>query len=348
MIKKLLTLVAIGGFAIMNAQSGKKAYPAVSSPMAADMSAEKATAQSCSTVSVINPTSSVTFYGLLPDTSTAGCSPVAGYVSGNNCYGLSEHAQFFPSASYSTIVSPSITAVTVGLYRNPTTFKGTKGTGAVGMKIYGVMSGTNTPAASAVVSGTASLVNIVAAQTGTSSLFFYTFTLTPTALPANGFFASVVLPTAAGDTAVIFQQTATASSYSATLNNGGAWENYGGWDTEFADYGPANIKMNDVMYPVVCGSGAVNVSKNLGISKNITLMPNPSTGVVNVIVTLPQSENISLTVTNALGQQISSRMYNGISNEHLSLDLTSQPNGVYFVTVSNGADKMVQRLIINK
>jgi hypothetical protein len=350
MIKKLLTVIAIGGFAIMNAQSSKKIEAISTTVLPAGASSEKVSALTCNTLATINTASNLSLYTAGSDTATPGCSPVAGYVTGTNCYGFTEQATFFPSNTYSTLVSPSITAVSVAFYRNATTLRGTKGTGTVGINVYSGTSSTVAPGSSTIVSTSASLVNVVAAQTGTSSLFIYTFTMAPTAIPATGFFTSLVLPTtaaaAAGDTAVIYTQTNTSSPYASILVNGGAWENDGAtWASMSSDWG---IKLNHVMLPVVCGSGNVSVSKNMGISKNITLMPNPSTGLVNVAVTLPQSENISLTVTNALGQQVSSKNYNGISNELLSLDLTSQPNGVYFVTVSNGTDKMVQRLIINK
>jgi hypothetical protein len=77
-------------------------------------------------------------------------------------------------------------------------------------------------------------------------------------------------------------------------------------------------------------------------------MPNPSTGLVNVSVALANSQDLTLTVTNALGQVIVNNNYNSVLTEVISLDLTNQSNGVYFVTVSNGKDKMVQRLILNK
>ena len=188
------------------------------------------------------------------------------------------------------------------------------------------------------------LSNITAAQTGTAALFFYTFTLTPTAVSPNGFYVSLVQPTAAADTAVVYSQTATSSPFGSNPN---AWELDGsGWSDVATDWG---INQNLVFYPILCGTNiTTGISNNLGLSKDVKIMPNPSTGLVNVAVTLANSENISVTVTNALGQQIISNKYDGISNELISLDLTSQSNGVYFVTVSNGTDKMVQRLILNK
>jgi hypothetical protein len=77
-------------------------------------------------------------------------------------------------------------------------------------------------------------------------------------------------------------------------------------------------------------------------------MPNPSTGLVNVLLRFGNVENVSVSVTNVIGQEILSSKFDGISTFVAPLDLSSQPNGIYFVTVSNGTEKMVQRLVINK
>lgn len=343
MIKKLLTIAAVVVTVSVNAQSNGRIVTSVTSEaLNATISTAKSTsAPGCATISVINPTANVSLYTAGSDTATPGCSPKAGYVFGNNCYGDKEKATFYNAASIAAVTNPSITSVDVAFYRNTVTTRGTHGTtGIVGVKIYGGTSNTIAPT-TAIVTKTVTLGTVIAAQTGTSSLFVYTFTFAPTAIPSTGFFASLVLPTtqAAGDTAVAYTQTSSVPN---------AWE----MDAT-STWGPVNtnwgINSNMVYIPVVCGSNiATGVSKNLGLSKDVKIMPNPSTGLVNVAITLAQTENISLTITNALGQQVLSNKYDGISNELISLDLTSQSNGVYFVTVSNGKDKMVQRLILNK
>ncbi|MBA3682494.1 MAG: T9SS type A sorting domain-containing protein [Bacteroidetes bacterium] len=336
MIKKLLTIATVVLAVAVNAQNGKVSQNTFSEVMPVTISNEKATlAPGCQTLSPINSTANVTLYTL--NTSTA-CT-TGGYLIGNNCYGYKEEAQYLDGSSYAAVTGPSITAVSVGFYRNATLLKGTKGTtGTVGMQIYSGVSAATAPGV-AITSTTATLSQIIAAQTGTSTLFVYTFTFTPFALPATGFYASLVLPTTVGDTAVAYTQTSTVN---------GAWnkDNTNAWFDIFADWG---VKVNNVFLPIVCGSNiTTGISKNLGLSKDVTIMPNPSSGLVNLAVTLAQTENLTVTVSNALGQQIISNKYDGISNELITLDLNNQSNGVYFVTVSNGKDKMVQRLILSK
>jgi len=337
MIKKLLTIATVVLTVAVTAQNGKVSKNTLSEVMPVTISNEKAlVAPGCLTLSPINPTANVTLYTLNTNTS---CT-TGGYLIGNNCYGYKEEAQFLDASSYVAVTNPSITAVTVGFFRNATQLKGTKGTtGTVGMQIYAGTSAATAPGA-AITSTTATLANIVAAQTGTSTLFVYTFTLTPTAVPATGFYASLVLPTNTGDTAVAYTQT--------TAGTNGAWNKdaTNAWLDIQTDWG---IKVNNVFLPIVCGTNiTTGISNNLGLSKDVQIMPNPSTGLVNVAIRLAQTENVTVTVANALGQQIISNKYDGISNELITLDLNNQSNGVYFVTVSNGKDKMVQRLILSK
>lgn len=344
MIKKLFTIAAVVFTVAANAQSRGTVVVSSSENLNVTFAEKSTLAPGCATVNVINTASNVNMYSCSPSATPAAtsCSPNAGYVFGKNCYGYIQHATWFNGTTLG-VTNPTITAVSVAFYHNTVTNKGTKGTtGTVGLNVLTGSSNTVMPGTT-VTSTVATLSNIMAAQTGTSSLFFYTFTLTPTVVSAGGFYVSLVQPSAAADTAVIYSQTSTASPFGGSAN---AWEFDNAWSDIATDWG---INQNLVMLPILCGSNlTTGISKNLGLSKNIQVMPNPSTGLVNLLVTLAQTENISVTITNAIGQQILSNKYNGISNELISLDLTNQSNGVYFVTVSNGSDKMVQRLILNK
>ena len=92
----------------------------------------------------------------------------------------------------------------------------------------------------------------------------------------------------------------------------------------------------------------VGIKENLGLNKNIRLIPNPSNGIVNIVTSLTNSQNIEISIHNALGQMVSNTIYSSLTNNSYTLDLTSYSNGVYFVTVSNGEEKVVKRLILNK
>lgn len=322
------------------------------------------TITTCSTATTCNDTiTNVTSTGtLLPstagtDTTVPGCSPKAGYVFGSNCYDDMEKAEFFSPSLYSSIASPQIKSVIVIFYKD-----GTKGTGGnsstpVNLKIYsGNM--TTGPTATTTPLGTvnANIGNILAVTAtnsanyvGNSSIVYtnpilrpykYTFSSPINAPTTNGFFASVTTPTAAGDTAVIMDDQNVTAGTNWEMWNDNTWHNvsptWGGLDASMA------------ILPVIQCATVTAISKNSVLDANISLHPNPSNGLVNVIATLPNSQNLEITVSNALGQAISVSKHSEVTNNVFTIDLNNYSNGVYFVTFSNGQEKIVKRVILNK
>ncbi|MBA3682493.1 MAG: T9SS type A sorting domain-containing protein [Bacteroidetes bacterium] len=348
MTKKLLTIASIALTVTASAQVGGRTNNVLNmepvSEISKSITYKAASAPAgCDTItSAQNGSLTVNTAG--SDTSTPGCAPKAGYVFGSNCYQDKEKANFFPVSLYSSVAQGTVTGVIVSFFKNLTRGTGGAATTTVGMTLYnGSLAGGPT---TVLTQTTATMAQILAAQVGTNTSINYLFVL-----PANvvapttgGFFASVVIPTisATGDTAVVFNSPASLIDYGYEKWSDNTWHSISSaWG--------ASLKGNLSIYPVMCGNLVVTgISKNLGLSKDVTIMPNPSTGLVNVAIALPNSQDLSLTVTNALGQVIVSNKYNSVITENVSLDLTNQSNGVYFVTISNGTDKMVQRLILAK
>jgi len=338
MIKKLLTVATVVLSVAVNAQTGRLAN---TTNVEANNSIQVQNSSAPGCVQITTQTNnSVTINTSSPCNTVT--NAFGGYVNGSNCWLDTEKANYFAGTTYSNgVTSPSISAMAVGFFKQGG--RGTSGTtNTVAVNFYaGTMA--SGPTGASLATATASLSQIIAAQTSTVPFFTYTFTLaSPVALPLGGFFAAVTTPTAAGDTVVVLSQgTSSPANYGWERESDNLWYNMTVWG--------AGYKANLSMYPLICGSNiTVGVSKNLGLSKDVTIMPNPSTGLVNVAVALANSQDLSLTVTNALGQVVVSNKYNAVLTENISLDLTNQANGVYFVTVSNGTDKMVQRLILNK
>lgn len=344
MIKQLLSIFAVTLAVSANAQSNRLVTGVFNIPVETEITKsityKVSAGAGCDTISTAQNTS-LTINTAGSDTTTPGCSPKAGYVFGSNCYQDLEKANFFPAALYSSVLTPSISEVIVGFYRDPLNMKGTQGAAAVpvGMKIYNPTSMTGGNPTTIVTQTTATMAQITVASS-TTGICYYTYTLTPTAVSAtNGFYASVVTPTTSGDTAVVFNSPASTIDYGYEKWSDNSWHSISGaWG--------ATLKGNMSIYPVVCGSTS-GISKS-NIEQNVSLMPNPSTGLVNVLLRFANAENVSVSVTNVIGQEILSNKFDGISTFVAPLDLSTQPNGIYFVTVSNGTEKMVQRLILNK
>jgi len=92
----------------------------------------------------------------------------------------------------------------------------------------------------------------------------------------------------------------------------------------------------------------VGIAKNSALNGHVSLFPNPSNGRVSIVTNLPYSQTIEILIHNALGQVITSSKHNNVTNGLFNVDMNSYPNGVYFVTISNGHEKTVKRLILNK
>lgn len=349
MIKKLLTILTVTTIVTVSAQTGRIANP---TKISQDLSSQSFNfkASATPTTVLISPFSgtstSIGLNSASSDTSVPGCSPNAGFVYGSNCYDDQEKAQYFSSASYSGAVSQASLVGAVGYFFR----SGNEGCSTsspsvtTALKFYSATSNTVMPG-TLIASKTESVTSILAAQTGTPSFFTYTFTLTTPIAISGAFYAAVVTPTTAGDTIVMAAQTGTLAS----VNN--TWEKWSdnSWNNMQPVWG-ATFKGNMAIFPIISGNTATvtGITKNSAIAKNISIMPNPSNGLVNVNVNFGGTENLNLTVANALGQVVLANKYYGISSEVIALDLTNQTNGIYFITISNGIDKLVQRLIINK
>ena len=73
---------------------------------------------------------------------------------------------------------------------------------------------------------------------------------------------------------------------------------------------------------------------------DLSISPNPSKGVVNIATGLER--NYSISVYNMIGVRV-------LSNNSFrdgTLDLTSLPAGVYFITADNGTDRLTKRVVI--
>ncbi len=289
------------------------------------------------------------------DTTTPGCSPKAGYIFGSNCYQDREKAEFFAQSMYSSISTPKIKSVVVLFFKNGT--QGTGGTASVpvNLKLYnGTMAGGPTGTTTPIATTTANL-GMILGTTPTTSVtncgapvvfaspiiipYKYNFPSYPTAPATNGFFASVMTPTTSGDTVVVMSDN--------TLTTGTNWElwNPSGWYNISPTWGGFDAAM--AMIPEITCSITTGFSESV-LAQNVTLMPNPTTGQFHIATTLPHATDLTLTVTNALGQVITKAEISNATNSYYTVDLSSYNNGVYFIELQGKDEKVVKRVILNK
>ncbi len=272
------------------------------------------------------------------DVNTTGCSPKAGYVFGSNCYDDKEKASFFASSTYSMV-----TAGTVGTASR-----------AVNLKMYnGTLAGG--PTGTAGIATASANIGLIGATTATNNIGYlagdptvtyatnvavpykYTFSA-PVQAPAAGFYLSVTTPTTAGDTAVIF------NDFNATTNT--SWEMWS--DNSWNDMNVAwgGLVNNMAIFPLITCS--TKITEYNMFSNNVNIMPNPSAGVFNILMTLPSIQDITIEVTNTLGQSVYTHSYKSFMDGMVAVDLSDKNQGIYFVTITNGKEKHVQRVVITK
>lgn len=74
----------------------------------------------------------------------------------------------------------------------------------------------------------------------------------------------------------------------------------------------------------------------------LSVAPNPTNG--NFVITLPGTGPLDVEVVDVLGKIVYSKP--GISDASLTVDLSSQPKGVYFIKCREGDQVLVQRIVI--
>jgi hypothetical protein len=81
---------------------------------------------------------------------------------------------------------------------------------------------------------------------------------------------------------------------------------------------------------------------------NVTINPNPVKDVAKVTVNLKKDANVTVKVTNMLGQQVMSMNKGNMTSgsQQFILDASSLNSGVYFVTVLVNGEKYTQKMIV--
>ncbi|HET6992315.1 MAG TPA: T9SS type A sorting domain-containing protein, partial [Bacteroidia bacterium] len=72
------------------------------------------------------------------------------------------------------------------------------------------------------------------------------------------------------------------------------------------------------------------------------------TGMFNMNIALGTQKNLNVKVMNALGQTVQQFAEGNTYGGQYVLDLSTQPNGVYFVEVTAGEEKTIQRIVVNR
>ncbi len=132
-----------------------------------------------------------------------------------------------------------------------------------------------------------------------------------------------------------------------TAATGTNWEYWSDntWHNLSTAWGGFNGSM--AILPIISCSVSTGITES-ELAANVTLMPNPTSGQFNIVTTLPNVKDIHLTVTNAIGQQITEADLMSVQNGVFTVDLSAYNNGVYFITLQSHGEKVVKKIVLNK
>jgi hypothetical protein len=83
------------------------------------------------------------------------------------------------------------------------------------------------------------------------------------------------------------------------------------------------------------------------LSQSVNLAPNPATDVVDIVVELDKTSDLTVKIFNTVGQQLVSEKMDKILRGSLRLNTSALKSGVYIVEVSDRAAKTRKKLVIN-
>ncbi len=101
-----------------------------------------------------------------------------------------------------------------------------------------------------------------------------------------------------------------------------------------------SVKLDEIQI----GKALTLGTKTMEVNSKISVYPNPSTGLVTLNLNNSNSDMISISVANVLGQEI----YSGKTNEStFSIDLSGKAKGIYYISTQNNQRITTQRLFLN-
>ncbi len=308
-------------------------------------------------IRMIKNIDTLTFYKA-PNSSVTGCGPGSstGYLVGTNCYKDKEFAQYFSPNSYSTIPNPEINSVIV-LFDTIGTKAANQGAQVV-CKIYGGSVGFGP--ASAQGSKSDSIGKIISSpkiktvgylgkpgvplKVNTKMYpFRYDFP-SPIIIssPTSGFFAGIQIPQSPQDSVNIITNTKFNSAVDSSawyLSANLSWRNF---------RSTRGHKVQMGIIPIItCGPVGLKEEAFYRFNSGVNVMPNPSKGLFNFVFTFQKEETLNINIYNTMGQKISSSQLKNVINTVINLDLTNEPEGIYFTEITNGSEKVVKKIVVN-
>jgi hypothetical protein len=104
----------------------------------------------------------------------------------------------------------------------------------------------------------------------------------------------------------------------------------------------------DFTIPVVADPCPIGMGEKSNALATVNVYPNPIKDIAKVSLTLSQNANVTVSVTNLVGQQVMSLNKGSMSAgaQQFSIDARNLTSGVYFITVLVNGQKFTQKMIV--
>lgn len=267
------------------------------------------------------------------DTLAVYSSNNGGYITGMNGYNDQTKAEKFLSASYTA--GSALLGAYVYFYK----YVYASAASSVKVNVWNATGTGGSPGATALATKNV-LLNTIP-STGPSPGFMYV-PFTSSVFVSGDFFVGVEFtdPYVAGDSVAII-----SNRNGNTPSPGTAWEMYNDtWGTINAGWGGVNLSLYIV--PVLCPvTTAIEESKDID---DISIYPNPSNGIISIMIGLNEASDVKINVSNALGQIVKSADMKSGNGGKVDFDLSGNRSGIYFVEIKTKSSIVTRRLILNK
>lgn len=137
-----------------------------------------------------------------------------------------------------------------------------------------------------------------------------------------------------------------------SINNGGAnkeaiWKAFARRGLGYSANQGSSSSASDGVAAFDLPPGITGVNEAANLASYIQLSPNPTTGTATLV--LPdQLTKAQVTVCDVTGKVVIDETFTTDINQHITLDMSTYQNGLYFVKLTNGGTTFQSKLLLNK
>ena len=111
---------------------------------------------------------------------------------------------------------------------------------------------------------------------------------------------------------------------------------------------PCTNCLTRVGIPPTSGNNSSSSNTVAATEVQLTIYPNPTTGIVNIDFSNAQSEQVIVQVLDVVGKEVYTQSLGAIQKGQTTVDLSTEPSGVYIVKATSGSSVTTQKLVLAK